>query len=201
MLHSNAYPYLRADGVPVAHPLFQADGGGSIPTSALQLHFEESPVDEALSLNALWHSVLPGITRSTVVGCGPYHACYVAEYEGGFYATAIWSNPVALNRMSWSPDEVIELRRFAIAPQAPRNTASRMLSYMTKHLRRKFPLLTTLISYQDLGMHKGTIYKAAGWTPNANLSTYQPWDQPDAGRHREASVTTSDKVRWELVLT
>jgi len=57
----------------------------------------------------------------------------------------------------------LELQRFAIAPDALRNTASRMLAWMARDLRRRFPEVDRLITYQDRGSHAGTIYRAAGW--------------------------------------
>ena len=192
-----SYGYLRADGVPVAHPLFQAGGGGSIPTSALQLRFAQSDVRTALELNALWHSVLPNLAIGNVKGGGPLHVCYTAEYEGGYYAAAIWSTPIALNRMRWTGDEVLELRRMAIADNAPKNTATRMLGWMTRDIRKRFPSLVVLISYQAVDHHEGTIYKAAGWNPGPVI----PFRAHEHKKGRGAPTqTTSDKVRWELQL-
>lgn len=198
MTSNPTYQYLRADGVPVTHPLFQAEEGGSIPTSALQLLFEEIPVDDALALNALWHSVLPQIAKGTIVGAGPFHACFGATFDGGYYAAAIWSSPPAVNRMRWTPLEVLELRRFAIAPLAPKNTASRMLSFMSRRVWEKFPSLKALISYQDVERHAGTIYKASGWSAGKR-TPFRTWAHPTRpNRQRAPSVSTSDKVRWEL---
>jgi len=192
------YHYFRADGVAAASPLFQAEGGGAIPTSALQLRFSEIAVDDARALNALWHSVLPQIAKGTIVGAGPFHACYAAEYDGGYYAAAIWSTPPAVNRMKWTSREVLELRRMAIAPQAPKNTASRMLSYMSRSVKAKFPSLICLISYQDTERHTGTIYKAAGWKA-ISRTPFKTWAHPTRpNRQRRPSVSTADKIRWEL---
>jgi len=55
------------------------------------------------------------------------------------------------------------LRRFAIAPDAPKNTASRMLKIMTILIKKQMPQIIKLISYQDIEVHKGTIYKASNW--------------------------------------
>ena len=190
-----SYGYLRADGVPVAHPLFQAGGGGSIPTSALQLRFAQSDVRTALELNALWHSVLPNLAIGNVKGGGPFYVCYTAEYEGGYYATAIWSTPKAVNRMRWEPNEVLELRRLAIADNAPKNTATRMIAWMTRDIRKRFPSVDVLISYQALDHHDGTIYKAAGWTEGPRTK-FRPWEHNGGS----PTQTASDKVRWELQL-
>src|SRR5436190_1156809 len=110
-----------ADDAMVAFPLFQAEYGGSIPTSALQLRFNRTNEDVFVRLNAKWHSRLPKIGNSH------FRVCYAAEFSNQFYAVAAWSNPVArlLPQMTF-----LELRRFAISSGAPRFTASRMLAWM-----------------------------------------------------------------------
>lgn len=190
---TDPYPYSRADGAAVARPLFQAGEGGSIPTSALHLQYLPIGFDTARALNALWHSVLPNM-HVTSSGGGPIPAqCYVAEYDEHWYATAIWTAPVnrELGKMG---NRILELRRLAIAPPAPKNTASRMLSYMTRDLRKRFPTVEVFISYQAVDHHSGTIYKAAGWSP-VGYKVFGRWGDQ---RPRGVPQTTSDKVRWEL---
>lgn len=194
---SPKYSYLRADGVAVAHPLFQGEGGGSIPTSALQLRFTPIGVDTALELNALWHSAMPNLS-AFAARCYVYSQCYVAEFENGWFAVAIWSSPPALNRMTVeAPEEIIELRRFAIAPQAPKNTATRMLAWMVRDLKKRYPELRRFISYQAEAIHKGTIYRAAGWTPVARAE-FRPWAVSGKRSGSKAAQVDSPKVRWEL---
>jgi hypothetical protein len=178
----------RAEGVRVAHPLFQAEGGGSTPTSALQLFFRAVDLRTASELVRLWHSRLPKFGR---FAC---RVAYVAEADGLFYAAAIWTNPLSqhLPQFTW-----LELNRMAIAPDAPKNTASRMLAWMARDLRRRFPDAVRLVSYQDTEVHAGTIYRAAGWSPT-NLSSGDTWDRPS--RRRAAPQTTAPKQRWEKSL-
>jgi len=175
---------LRADGVRVACPLFQADGGGSIPTSALQLHFRECGLDTVRRLNFAWHS------RQKRFGKSFGRVYFAAEFDGLIYAVAFWSNPCAraLPQQAW-----IELRRFAISSDRPPNTGSRMLGWMARELRRKFPAATKLISYQDRDAHEGTIYKAAGWTP----VEVEPYGGQWSHRKCTASGRVRNKVRWE----
>jgi hypothetical protein len=113
------------------------------------------------------------------------------------YAVAAWSNPVArlLPQLSW-----MELRRFAIAPDAPRFTASRMLAWMRRDIANRFPSVVKLISYQDLDVHAGTIYKASGWKQSDN---YKPrargwtgWgNRPRKGRTNQS---VEPRMRWEI---
>lgn len=183
----------RAEGVRVAHPLFsQAGGDGSQPISALQLRVESIGFADAKSLNRLWHSRLPRMGTGFVRN-QPF-LCFGAEFGGLWYAAAIWSNPVARNlpQREW-----LELRRLAVAPDAPRNTASRMLRVMALLVRKARPWVTTLVSYHDTAVHTGGIYRAAGWTPTT-VNDDGNWDRP--GRSRPRAQSEEPKQRWEKVL-
>jgi hypothetical protein len=185
-----------ADSIRVMHPLFQGEEGGSIPTSALQLHVDEIGRETAVRLNRYWHSVLPEIGGTVSVGRFVY---YGASFEGIYYAAAIWTRPVAANILR-NGDAALELRRFAIAPDAPKNTASRMLAVMTRLVRRRFPDVVRLLSYQATDVHAGTIYRAAGWTPTVNEWRDNGWHQ-DWSHRRPATQNASPKVRWEKWLS
>jgi len=173
-----------ADDARVACPLFQAEYGGSQPTSALHLRFSRMDIHRALKLNRKWHSRLPELTNWQ--GC----LAFGAECNNVTYAVALWGQPVArmLNGRGW-----IELRRMAIADDAPKNTASRMIGWMLRELR-KDGRWTRAISYQDTAVHAGTIYKASGWTVG-NRSEGGEWSRPSRGRDKVQ--TASEKVRWE----
>jgi hypothetical protein len=180
----------RADEARVAYPLFQAEYGGASPTSALQLRFNRVPESVFKGLNTSWHSRLPKIGNSH------FRVCYAAECNNVFYAVAAWSNPVArlLPQQTW-----LELRRFAIAPDAPRFTASRMLGWMRRDIMKRFPDVERLISYQDLDVHKGTIYKAAGWKHAENFKPrargWIGWgNRPRIGRTNQS---VAPRMRWE----
>jgi len=188
----------RAESIRVMHPLFQEGEGGPTPTSALQMRVEPCPLTMAMELNAKWHSVLPK-THFANLKAGFHSICYAAEFNGITYAVSIWSDPV--NR-SLCDGKTIELRRLAIAPDAPKNTASRMLSIMTRLLAKRFPELARAVSYQAVDVHRGTIYKAAGWTQTVFVK-FTPWDRKTAGKRgrRRDPQTKSDKQRWEKELS
>jgi hypothetical protein len=174
------------ESIRVVHPLFQVEGGGSIPTSPLQLIVNRVAMETAIALNYIWHSRLPEFRH-------PPEKCiaFSAEYADRFYAVAIWSQPTAraLNHKG-----MYELRRMAISDDAPRNTASRMLSVMRKLIARLRPDVQMLISYQDADVHAGTIYKAAGWEPrNVSSVSGKGWNS----RSPNAMQSKANKVRWE----
>ena len=176
-------------------PTLQLEDGGAIPTSPLHLQIERIDVHTACRLNEKWHSRLPQIHWSNVVR-NKHYACFGARFDGCLHAIAIWSSPVAANRLK-DGQQLLELRRFAIAETAPKNTATRMLAIMTKLIRQDYPDLVRLISYQDTEVHLGTIYKAAGWKL-ATVNEGQSWTNTNRKRNKEQSIAA--KARWELDL-
>lgn len=170
-----------------ARSLFQGTGGGSIPTSALW--FRKISRERFQSLNREWHRTQPEI--------GPINTmriCFGAWHDGMCFAVAAWSNPVAreLPQTRWA-----ELRRFAIAPDRPSNTGSRMLGWMTREMFRRFGELEKLISYQDEDEHTGTIYKAAGWTAVELPTSGGEWANRPACQR--TARRRRNKTRWEKV--
>jgi hypothetical protein len=150
------------------------------------LHFGWTTVAQALALNRLWHSRLPEFTY-------PPERCKAicAEYRGIFYAAAIWSQPSARNLNNTGR---YELRRLAIAPDAPRNTASRMLRVMRLLIDKKRPDIQILMSYQDTGVHSGSIYRAAGWQP---VVTSNGGEWVRKSRFANIAQASTPKIRWE----
>ena len=182
-----------ADSSKVELLLFQTIDSGSIPTSALQFTVEKIDVHTACRLNQLWHSRLPYIHWSNVVR-NRHYVCYGARFNNDdLYAIAIWSSPVASNRMK-NASSILELRRFAIKNNAPKNTASRLLSIMRKQIQIQIPEVKLLISYQDTESHLGTIYKADNWTP-VKSNKAQSWTTDKRTRNVEQSIAI--KIRWE----
>lgn len=173
--------------------LFQQVDGGANPTSPLQFKIVELNVFDACEYNKKWHSRLPKIDWSNVVR-NTHYVCYGASFNNWCYAVALWSSPVAQNRFK-DGTSILELRRMAISNEAPKNTASRMISVMVKLIRNKFPDIKRLISYQDTDVHKGTIYKASGWKP-ASETEFISWTNKDRVRNKDQA--TGLKVRWEI---
>lgn len=93
----------------------------------------------------------------------------------------------------------------ACAPDAPKNTASRFLAWMTRQIPKTHG---KAISYQDVEVHTGTIYKACGWTAGfvtkarirdrfkPRKGTNRPYRQDINGK----AVAGASKIRWELEL-
>lgn len=168
------------------------------PEKATMLAVVPCETELARYCNGLWHSRLPTTQR------GPWTHAFAAVHDGWVYGVALWNSPSARTL----PSHWRELRRLAVAPDAPHCTASRMLGQMVRWFRVNEPHTERLISYQDLDVHDGTIYRAAGWTvglvskprqrdrtgQRAGTQRLYRWDingAPPAG---------AGKARWEITL-
>jgi len=186
-------PDSRADDARIACPLFQAEYGGEVPTSALQLRIARISYEKFKELNFAWHSRLPHTTNCFE------GICFGAEYNNLYYGVAWWSKPIA---RALADREMYELRRMALSSDRPKNTASRFLAVMVKLLKQQKPEVKCFISYQDTDVHSGTIYKAAGWTIGnigeriEESAKYNNWKT----RENRMNQSIAPKIRWEKYL-
>lgn len=161
------------------------------PETPRKLTLREVGVSFVMEHNELWHSRLPITNKDNLIR-NAHKVFYGAEYQDHCFAVAIWTDPVAANRMS--KDYIwLELRRLAIAPDAPKFTATWMISKMVKDIKRRFPDVTKLVSYQDTEVHTGTIYSAANWTKDS-VSKFKDWTTTT--RKRNQLQSKADKIRW-----
>ncbi len=186
---------LSGDNSIVEYPLFQTEDGGSIPTSPLQLLFYEIPIIKAIGLNKSWHSRLPIVDQSNIQRT-TNNVCYGASFNNIYYAVAIWTTPIAQNRFA-DGKQMLELRRLAICDNAPKNTASRMLKIMRLMIGKKFPDIRRLISYQDVDVHTGSIYKADNWIATST-TPFIDWNTTN--RRRNVPQSNAAKIRWEYLI-
>lgn len=177
-------------------PLFHDEA--QPPPKATMLVVSPCDIEFARAAIWAWHSRLPDTQR------GPWTLAFAAHYEHTCFGAALWHNPSA--RML--PSDWMELRRLAVAPDAPHCTASRMLGQMVRFIRRNMPWVPMLLSYQDMDVHTGTIYRAAGWYP-AHESKRRTRDRTKArvGTRRNYrsnlngnATDSAPKVRWQLEL-
>lgn len=161
----------------------------------MKIRIEECRAQVACMLNELWHSRLPKIHWSNVVR-NTHYICYAVYYGDLVCGVGIWSSPVAQNRFK-NGKELLELRRLAIANDAPKNTASQCLSYMQDDIKKKMPDILKLISYQDTSVHTGTIYKASNWVKGAE-TLFLDWSSEK--RKRNEVQSDAPKIRWEYDL-
>lgn len=177
-------------------PLFSEEVGP--PDKASQLEVVRCDPQFARDGVAAWHSRLPKTQT------GPWMLGFAAHYRETCFGVALWHNPSARTL----PNDWLELRRLAVAPDAPHCTASRMLGQMARWIKRNMPSVPVLISYQDCDVHTGTIYRAAGWTA-AYTSKPRTRDRskPRVGTRRDyrnnlngIAPDGAAKVRWQLEL-
>ncbi len=167
--------------------------------SAKELDLARCRVEHAVDLTREWHSTLPEVQPH------PWQFAFKMHKDGVTYAVALWNTPSA--RML--PGHWLELRRMAVAPDAPKYTASRFLSAMVRWFKRHNPERECCISYQDTSVHKGTIYKAAGWTATHTAKPrVRDRTKPRKGTKRAYRLSdfntperdAAGKVRWECRL-
>ena len=180
------------DSVIVAQQTLQFVGSGSNPTSPHHIHLKEIKAQIASQLNERWHSRLPKIHWSNIVR-NTHYVCYGLYHKSEAIGVAIWSSPVAQNRFK-DGKQMLELRRLALSERCPKNTASRCIGIMVKLVKKKFPEITRLISYQDTAVHNGTIYKASNWSNEAETD-FASWTTNK--RQRNKDQATGKKIRWE----
>ncbi len=93
-----------------------------VPASPTIMNLREVGVNYAMDKNMDWHSRLPVTSHSNMIR-NAHKVFYGAEYQDHCFAVAMWTDPVAGNRMA--KDQVwLELRRLAVAPDAPKFTAT-----------------------------------------------------------------------------
>lgn len=169
---------------------------GELKARYLQVNLCDKQV--AVELVRRWHSRLPNVQR------GPWQFAFCAHAGGLIYAVALWHNPSARTL----PHHWLELRRMACSPEAPRNTASRFLGEMVRYFREHHRDRERCISYQDVAVHHGTIYKASNWTPtHFAKARVRDRSKPRVGTDRAyrsnvngVEVDASPKQRWEIEL-
>lgn len=169
--------------------------GGLVPSRASQLLCQPCSIDHARVLIHDWHSRLP------TTQAGPWKVAYCASFDGLTYAVALWNNPSARTL----PRDWLELRRMAVSDDAPHCTASWFLAAMLRDVHSRYPDCPHVISYQDTAVHKGTIYRAAGWSPEfVTKARVRDRSKPrPSGRMYRTSINgadpdASEKIRWGM---
>jgi len=168
-----------------------------VPQSCTKMDCVTCDVKTAMRYNAEWHSRLPQTNMGNMLR-NREKVFYAAVFELNYFAVAMWTTPVAANRLKGG-NNMLELRRLAIAPDAPKYTATWMLGKMVRHIRRYHPNINKLISYQDTEVHSGTIYAAGNWSLEST-SDYTPWNT-DVRVRTAAVQSKASKNRWSYNLT
>lgn len=142
-------------------------GGGSIPTSPLQLRKSDWTVagvdqDVAYRLVETEHYSKGASNTATYL-----HGLYPADWH--WYSQCVgvawWIPPTRSAAEAWAGEAwqgVLALSRLAIEPDVPRNACSYLLSKSARLIDRQ--RWHTLVTYADSWRgHTGAIYRACGW--------------------------------------
>lgn len=139
---------------------FQIAGGGSIPTSPLQLFIRLVNKRTACVAYRRWH----------------YFGSkgFLASYNYGVYfndslvGAISFGIPNARNVKELYTEDTqrywLELTRFALSDACPKNSESRVISITIKFLKKLLPDLLGIITYADTAYnHTGIIYRASNF--------------------------------------
>jgi hypothetical protein len=157
---------LSGESAVAARPV-PPEGGGSIPTSPLQLRKAEWVVagcDQNVAerfIIAEHYAKGASNTATYLHGLYPTRWHWYAECVG----VAWWIPPTRSAAEAWAGERwegVLSLSRLAIAPDVPRNACSFLLSKSVRKIDRD--RWHTLVTYADSWRgHTGAIYRACGW--------------------------------------
>lgn len=92
-------------------------------------------------------------------------AVFVLIVKGHIRGVATFGEPTGkkCQEIYSSGGKVLECKRFCLAPNAPKNTASWLMGHCLRELKKK-PNITDVISYADPEAgHEGIIYKASNY--------------------------------------
>jgi len=172
---------MRLGSIPTNAPAVQAGDGGLTPTPRLQvLPCDLTTATAAVEMYHYSRSTF-GVTAS---------ACFQVILAGHrLVGAAIFGRPAAYNveRKYAQGDPLLELRRFCLSDELPRNSESHVLGVMLRALKR-----TTrwVLSYADPAWgHTGVIYRATGFAYLGTTAkrTYYEWRgrrYPDRNLHQ-----------------
>ncbi len=152
-----------AGGAAVSTSPVQGGDGGANPTPALHL----SPKD--LIVAPIAHRVAAELVRARHYLHAPASAVRLSLgiFGGGALLGVAIFNPGPRNGhrllRGATQADVLHLARFWMDDRAPRNSESRALGIIARHLRRH-TAVKALLAYSDPAAgHSGMIYRAAGW--------------------------------------
>ncbi len=181
-----------AGSVAAARPASQRAGGGSTPTPALHRQF--MPKD-------LW--VAPTPHRVARDLCRKHH--YLRSYPGGALVNfgvfvgdlllgvaVLGVGPSNLHRLfrDANPREVVCLSRLWLDDRLGRNSESRTLGIILRHLRRHQSTIKAIVAYSDPSAgHSGTIYRAAGFLYLGESDVMPLFRLPDGTVHHSRSLS------------
>lgn len=174
-------------------PGLQPGEGGPQPTSPLHLWpepdgFHVGTVEETNALLRAEHYLGP-------IEWGRFVLC---QWAGGQVVGAMVFRPPTSRRLP-ADGTWFELSRWCLTRAGGRNAGSRMHRSAVWELRRRYPALTTLVSYSDPSVgHTGRLYRACNWRWRPAWQRLVP--PPSGGGSWDGVTTQAPKDRWVFEL-
>jgi hypothetical protein len=150
----------------------QSEDGGSKPTYPLHsLYVVKCGLDVVKSFVEKWHYSHSVFGVTTTV-------CFAVIHEDVVVGAAIFGLPAGTGVYEKYSDhgkhKLLELRRFCLIDDLPKNAETRTLGVMLRQLR--YDGYERILSYADPAYgHQGTIYKAAGFTLLGKTNSRKHW--------------------------
>lgn len=170
-------------------PSDQLGEGGSQPTLPLHLWpepdgFHVGALTEANHLLAEQHYLGP-LDWARFVLC---------QWRDGAVVGAMVFRPPTSRRLP-SDGTWFELSRWCLTPRSGPNAGSRMMKIAVSELRKRWPRLTTLVSYSDRSVgHTGVLYRACNWQWRPTWHRLAP--PPTGGGSWDGVTMQEPKDRW-----
>ncbi len=128
--------------------------------TATGIVLREITYDEAVPLHKMWHGLsteIPSLLATYLEGAqmGDHKICFACEIDKKPVAVMIFGGPC-------NP-EVTELRGFAIAPHAPKNTGSYSMMLAAKRIKALWPECEKMRTYSLPGRYKMSLYKGSSF--------------------------------------
>ena len=167
----------------------QASEGGSQPTSPLHLWPESDGfhVGTLVEANDL-------LVRRHYLGPIEWARFVICQWvDGQVVGAMVFRSPTT--RHLPSDGTWFELVRWCLTPEGGQNAGSRMHKVAVAELRRRFPSVTTLVSYSDRSAgHTGALYRASNWQWRPAWNRVTP--PPTGGGSWDGVVQQEPKDRW-----
>lgn len=174
-------------------PGLQPGEGGSQPTPPLHLWpepdgFHVGTIEDANALLRERHYLGP-VEWGWLVLC---------QWVGGHVVGAmVWKHPTS--RRLPADGTWLELARWCLTPEGGQYAGSRMHRAAVRELRRRFPAVTTLVSYSDRSAgHTGALYRACNWRWRPTWQRLVP--PPSGGGSWDGVTRQEPKDRWIFAL-
>jgi hypothetical protein len=171
----------------------QPGEGGPQPTSPLHLWPEPDGfhVGALVEANEL-------LARAHYLGPVEWARFVLCQWSGGEVVGAMVFR-LPTTRHLPSDGSWFELVRWCLTPDGGRNAGSRMQKVAVAELKRRYPSLTTLVSYSDRAAgHTGHLYRACNWRWRPAWNRVTP--PPTGGGSWDGITQQEPKDRWVYAL-